>query len=90
MKTYLSILASVQAALAEKTEFFSFEVQLAGEKEQTTIGELTDDCFATIVTNVASEWGVTKMNYESLEELHSQYKSMGLCILAFPCNQFGK
>ena len=29
------------------------------------------------------------MNYESLKELHSQFKSMGLCILAFPCNQFG-
>ena len=55
MKTYLAILASVQAALAEKTEFFSFEVQLAGEEESVTTDELTEDCFATIVTNVASE-----------------------------------
>ena len=30
------------------------------------------------------------MNYESLQELYDMYESRGLCILAFPCNQFGK
>ena len=28
--------------------------------------------------------------YGQLQELYDQYKSMGLKILAFPCNQFGK
>lgn len=42
-----------------------------------------------IVVNVASKWGKTAVNYTELVQLHEKYESSGLCILAFPCNQFG-
>jgi len=43
----------------------------------------------TLVVNVASEWGLTKQNYNELVQLHAKYAPQGLKILAFPCNQFG-
>ena len=55
MRTYLATLALAQVALAERTEFFDFEVTLAGHTEPITIGALTNGKFATIVTNVASQ-----------------------------------
>jgi len=43
-----------------------------------------------LIVNVASKWGLTNKNYAQLQELHAKYaESMGLRILAFPCNQFG-
>lgn len=43
-----------------------------------------------IIVNVASQCGYTKTHYDQLVELYGQYHdSKGLCILAFPCNQFG-
>ena len=44
--------------------------------------------FAVIVVNVASNCGFTKTNYKELNELYDKYESLGLRILAFPCNQF--
>ncbi len=41
-----------------------------------------------LVVNVASKCGFTKQ-YEGLEKLYKDYKDKGLCILGFPCNQFG-
>ncbi|KAH0566541.1 glutathione peroxidase-like [Cotesia glomerata] len=42
-----------------------------------------------IIINVASECGLTEINYKQLVELHEKYgKSKGLEILAFPSNQF--
>ncbi|MEG0879282.1 MAG: glutathione peroxidase [Malacoplasma sp.] len=40
-----------------------------------------------LIVNVASKCGYTKQ-YEDLEKLYLKYKNDGLCILAFPCNQF--
>jgi len=43
-----------------------------------------------IITNVASQCGLTNSNYTELNELYDQFgDSKGLRILAFPCNQFG-
>ncbi|XP_050304785.1 uncharacterized protein LOC126742196 [Anthonomus grandis grandis] len=43
-----------------------------------------------IIVNVASQCGYTANNYKELVELYDAYhESKGLCILAFPCNQFG-
>lgn len=44
----------------------------------------------TLITNVASCWGETALHYKRLVELHTKFGSAGLCILAFPCNQFEK
>ena len=42
-----------------------------------------------LVTNVASQWGLTKQNYTEFSALADELGPRGLKILAFPCNQFG-
>ncbi|CAA7399062.1 unnamed protein product [Spirodela intermedia] len=44
---------------------------------------------ALLIVNVASQCGLTNSNYTELSQLYEKYKSKGLEILAFPCNQFG-
>jgi glutathione peroxidase len=43
-----------------------------------------------IIVNTASQCGFTNSNYTQLKELLDKYKSQGLEVAAFPCNQFGK
>jgi len=43
-----------------------------------------------LVVNVASKCGLTEGQYGSLTKLHEKYKDLGLEILAFPANNFGK
>lgn len=43
-----------------------------------------------LMVNVASQWGLTKKNYTQLSsESYDAFRSRGLKVLAFPCNQFG-
>jgi glutathione peroxidase len=41
-----------------------------------------------LIVNVASRCGLTPQ-YEGLQAMHDKYKDKGLCVVAFPCNQFG-
>ncbi|MCL7035266.1 hypothetical protein MKW94_009753 [Papaver nudicaule] len=41
-----------------------------------------------LIVNVASKCGLTEANYKELNHLYAKYKTQGLEILAFPCNQF--
>lgn len=41
-----------------------------------------------LIVNVASQCGFTPQ-YQGLEAVYQKYKTRGLEILAFPCNQFG-
>lgn len=43
-----------------------------------------------LIVNVASKWGFTK-HYTDLQALYDELveKEPGLCVLGFPCNQFG-
>ena len=41
-----------------------------------------------LIVNVASKCGFTPQ-YKELEEMHKELSGKGLCILGFPCNQFG-
>lgn len=45
--------------------------------------------YVCIVTNVASKWGKTGVNYTQFAAMHATYAEKGLRILGFPCNQFG-
>jgi len=40
-----------------------------------------------LIVNVASECGFTPQ-YKNLQKLYDLYESKGLCVLAFPCNDF--
>lgn len=42
-----------------------------------------------LIVNVASQCGLTKQ-YKQLQKLHEDYADMGLSILGFPANNFGK
>ncbi|XP_057810407.1 probable phospholipid hydroperoxide glutathione peroxidase [Salvia miltiorrhiza] len=42
-----------------------------------------------LIVNVASRCGLTSSNYTELSHIYEKYKTQGLEILAFPCNQFG-
>ncbi|VDM61166.1 unnamed protein product, partial [Angiostrongylus costaricensis] len=42
-----------------------------------------------VVVNVASQCGLANSNYTQIKELLDKYKSQGLEVAAFPCNQFG-
>ncbi|KAL3587136.1 hypothetical protein D5086_014003 [Populus alba] len=44
---------------------------------------------ALLIVNVASKCGLTSSNYSELTHIYEKYKTQGLEILAFPCNQFG-
>ena len=41
-----------------------------------------------LMVNVASECGLTRQ-YRSMESIYRKYKSQGLVVLGFPCNEFG-
>ncbi|RZC93958.1 hypothetical protein C5167_016652 [Papaver somniferum] len=43
-----------------------------------------------LFVNVASNCGLTDVNYTQLSEIYTKYKDQGLEVLAFPCNQFLK
>ena len=55
--------------------------------EEVKMSEFAGDVL--LLVNVASKWGLTKVNYTQLPQLADEYSPRGFKILAFPCNQFG-
>ena len=53
--------------------------------EPTTLSEHKGKVI--LMVNVASRCGFTRQ-YKGLEELYAKYKSKGLVVCGFPCNQF--
>jgi len=40
----------------------------------------------TLIVNVATKWAFAHKNYVELVNVHNEYSSYGLKVLAFPCN----
>ncbi|KAK5983231.1 Glutathione peroxidase [Trichostrongylus colubriformis] len=68
------------------TSIYQFKVKDADNKE-VTLDKYKGKVL--IVVNVASQCGLTNSNYTQFKELLDKYKSKGLEVAAFPCNQFG-
>ena len=71
--------------IAEPGKIYSFEMKTIDGK---TVGLSSYKGKVLLIVNVASECGFTPQ-YEGLEALYREYKDKGLCILAFPANEFG-
>ena len=65
---------------------YDFTVKKIDHTEQS-LSEYRDK--VVLIVNTASRCGFTPQ-YEGLEALYKKYRSQGLEILAFPCNQFLK
>lgn len=68
-----------------ESKFYQFKATTLQGKEIST-DTLKDQ--VVLIVNTASKCGFTPQ-YEGLEKLYQEYKSKGLVILGFPCNQFG-
>lgn len=66
-------------------EFHQFQARTL-EGEQVSLDQFSGK--VVLVVNTASQCGFTPQ-YEGLEKLYREYRTHGLVILGFPCNQFG-
>ena len=67
--------------------FYSIADKLIDGKTNVNMSQYKGN--VVVVTNVASQWGLTKKSYTQFNQLADDYGEKGLKILAFPCNQFG-
>lgn len=87
--------ASKQAALDATQNMAESPKTIYDFKENDIDGNSVDlekyKGHVVVITNVATQWGLTKANYDQLQALYSKYSGYdgGLRILGFPCNQFG-
>jgi hypothetical protein len=58
-------------------------------KQIKKLGDVLKGKKLILIVNVASKCGLTKTNYVFMKKMYDKYKTLGLEILAFPCNQFG-
>lgn len=71
--------------MANPSNFYDFTVKNSQNQDES-LSKFKGQ--VTLVVNVASKCGFTPQ-YKGLEELYREYKSQGLNIIGFPCNQFG-
>src|SRR4051812_16500185 len=64
---------------------YDFEVTTI-DGDQQSLAEYRGNVL--LIVNVASQCGFTPQ-YAGLEAMYRRYKDEGLCVLGFPCDQFG-
>ena len=67
------------------TSIFDFDVENI-DGTTTKLSDYADKKKVYYIVNVASEWGLTKKNYEEMQILYDKYNKCGLELFAFPCN----
>ncbi|XP_050379160.1 probable phospholipid hydroperoxide glutathione peroxidase [Argentina anserina] len=97
-----SCIPSIKAVSSAPVSSFRSHRTMASQSDKKTVHDFTvkdargnDVDLSTykgkvlLIVNVASQCGLTNSNYTELAQLYEKYKTQGLEILAFPCNQFG-
>ncbi|XP_004498798.1 phospholipid hydroperoxide glutathione peroxidase, chloroplastic [Cicer arietinum] len=77
---------SVNARAATEKTIYEFTVKDI-DKKDVSLSKYKGKVL--LIVNVASKCGLTSSNYSELSHLYDKFKSKGLEVLAFPCNQFG-
>ena len=89
MKTMSVVLGSLAMAIlagAASASDIGYKMKTLGGKEVDLAQQYKGKVL--LVVNVASKCGLTPQ-YKDLEALHEMYADKGLCVVGFPCNQFG-
>lgn len=83
----ISIISCTSNAKEQKMDKSIYEFSIKDiDGKEVKLSDYKDKVL--LIVNVASECGFTKQ-YTGLQSLYEKYKSKGLVILGFPCNQFG-
>ncbi|KAF6176532.1 hypothetical protein GIB67_007915 [Kingdonia uniflora] len=82
----LKTTGTIFARAATEKSIYDFTVKDIDRKD-ISLGEFKGKVL--LIVNVASRCGLTSSNYTELSQIYKKYKTQGLEILAFPCNQFG-
>jgi glutathione peroxidase len=81
-----SVAMAILAGVASASDI-SYTMKTLGGKEVDLAQQYKGKVL--LVVNVASKCGLTPQ-YKDLEALHEKYREKGLCVVGFPCNQFGQ
>jgi len=85
MKSWLILIAASSTLMATPTQsLYDFEV-VTIHHEKTTLAPYKGKVM--LIVNTASGCGFTPQ-FEGLEKLYKTYKTKGLVVLGYPCNQF--
>jgi glutathione peroxidase len=82
----LGVVAMAVLASAASASDIGYKMKNLGGKEVDLAQQYKGKVL--LIVNVASKCGLTPQ-YKDLQALHEKYGAKGLCVVGFPCNQFG-
>ena len=80
-----AVVGAAEKEKADKVNAYTFKMNSLDGKE---VDLKKYEGKVVLAVNVASRCGFTSQ-YEQLQQLHEKFGKKGLCVLGFPCNQFG-